>query len=367
MKKLLVLIILGLFLFSCQVKEQEGISTVDIDYCLKNPTKVTNVNNQTYIPLETNQQSIIGQVDLIRYHAGNFLILDKKNHTIFFFDSLGQFTTKIDNYGRGPDQFQGINDFSCFNESVYVLDNKGRIFIYNQTGIFQQTIHLPFMANYFELINDTTIAFQDVEIENRLKYTVAVYSLRNEKILHTLKPTKGITDEQYPFFREKSLWLISSGVILFNYDFSNIVHQITQDNITKLFTFTSKLFPTRSEIQNYILNPASRQYDAGRKIFKLNRFYLHDNSITFDFEYEKGIGRIFLSDNKENHDCYPTYNILRASYNDSYISYSYPIYNRKILEAKINEQLNANESEILSDESNPVIIISKLKQNQHTP
>src|SRR5690554_4324573 len=64
-----------------------------------------------FIPLETDNNNLIGQINKMLVSNGNIYILDKSSKQIFVFDMTGKFIQKIGVYGRGPGEYIRLNDF----------------------------------------------------------------------------------------------------------------------------------------------------------------------------------------------------------------------------------------------------------------
>lgn len=79
------------------------------------------ITDYNVIPLETTNESLIGNIDKIVFHDNQFFILDQfKVRTIFVFSSTGKFMWKLSKFGKGPGEFieptdfciAGVNSFS---------------------------------------------------------------------------------------------------------------------------------------------------------------------------------------------------------------------------------------------------------------
>ncbi len=126
------LILIGLsilFLNSCYNNEKEIINS-KVETISVNPKEEGAIiaseiiEDISFVPLETNRISILGDIDKIIYHNYHFYILDRfKQKAIFVFDKNGKFLNKIGVLGNGPGEFNDPADFIINNSSIIeVLD-----------------------------------------------------------------------------------------------------------------------------------------------------------------------------------------------------------------------------------------------------
>ncbi|HOU01874.1 MAG TPA: 6-bladed beta-propeller [Bacteroidales bacterium] len=126
------------------------------------------MKNIHYIPLETNEKSVISSGDNLYFHdytinkiisAGNSIFF--KNHAkIIKFKRTGEFETVIAPIGRGPEEVTQINDFDIdFNtNNIYILSGwQKKIKIYNENGAYLREINLPFYSHELDVYENKII------------------------------------------------------------------------------------------------------------------------------------------------------------------------------------------------------------------
>jgi hypothetical protein len=110
------------------------------------------------IPLEFNEQCLLGIVKKIVIADSSIFIQDKQNNEgIFRFDMNGKFICRIGKLGRGPSEHQTLTDFSLNNEtkSVYIYSNSQRKLLeYSLNNTFIKETLLNFAAENFEYQNN---------------------------------------------------------------------------------------------------------------------------------------------------------------------------------------------------------------------
>lgn len=81
----------------------------------------------TFVPLETNERSLISSITKILYKNETYYIFDKVQAMIFLFDDNGSYITKIHNIGSGPGEYADISDFDIDADlNIYISSIVGR-------------------------------------------------------------------------------------------------------------------------------------------------------------------------------------------------------------------------------------------------
>jgi len=88
------------------------------------------IENIESIPLETRNNSLIGQLTKGVIDKSGIYLLDFKNQCLLNFDKRGKFIRKIGQRGKGPNEFLEVRDFCISNNNLYTLDYK-KILCYN--------------------------------------------------------------------------------------------------------------------------------------------------------------------------------------------------------------------------------------------
>ena len=110
-----------IFLGSCTRKVSDNVLTIDID-SLEAEKPLFRLEIEKYIPLETNDDMLIGHVDKIVPHDDKFLISDIESDKLFMFDEQGKNLWCLSKQGRGPGEYIALSDFTLDNDgNLYVL------------------------------------------------------------------------------------------------------------------------------------------------------------------------------------------------------------------------------------------------------
>jgi hypothetical protein len=115
----------------------------------------TFANSIDYIPLETNDTVLIGEIDKIIKRADKLFVMDKMTGTIFCFNSEGKFLYKLMEKGNGPGEYYSIGDFNVTeNEEIVIYSSSQGLLFYNEDG-FIRKINSSIIAENFYLDKDT--------------------------------------------------------------------------------------------------------------------------------------------------------------------------------------------------------------------
>ena len=72
------------------------------------------------IPLETNNNCLIGKIDKLEIKGERIYISDNLAKSIFIFDMTGKFIHKIDAFGKGPDEYLTISSMTVWGSYTHV-------------------------------------------------------------------------------------------------------------------------------------------------------------------------------------------------------------------------------------------------------
>lgn len=110
-----------------------------------------------YVPLETTENSIIGNIDRVLRHDDRIFILDReKARSVFCFDGSGNFLFRLGKLGRGPGEYPDLLDM--------VLDP-----IANHIGILGEDVIIWYN------IQDGIYSGQDTKFDNFMVDRVSMY------------------------------------------------------------------------------------------------------------------------------------------------------------------------------------------------
>lgn len=111
------------------------------------------VDSFRLIPLETNEECLIGEITKIVALKNGYIIFDKRNKNIFQFDTQGKFLKRIGNIGNGPQEYSDPYDVSldALKKQIIVVDLTARkLVIFDYDGNFVKTTPMYFLFQHLE-------------------------------------------------------------------------------------------------------------------------------------------------------------------------------------------------------------------------
>lgn len=156
--KNLALIIFIIFLCSCGNEKTQSVITVGVETSsfpeLQNLSEIA--TDIRYIPLETNPNSVMKFVNYLKVSEDKFYINTVLE--LLCFDKTGKFLYKLDQQGRGPQQYVYLSDFDIKPEKKQVVVlTRGKLFFYNETDtgfLFSRQLDLKVQPMYCDFIPD---------------------------------------------------------------------------------------------------------------------------------------------------------------------------------------------------------------------
>lgn len=404
MKNLAILLTLIIVLFSCkQKKELDNI----VDLTVITEPNVANLSELgseiTYIPLETNADCIIQQIDKLIYEGGSyFLGLINKNYELpekgsppspmmpvmsilYRFSKNGEFICQIGRSGRGPNEYMHIKDF-LFNKSNNTIEifSPNDIKEFSLHGIWEKDVTLEYnrISSLFHTNNQFLAFINNSEGQNEYSFVLID---ANGKVLNKF-------ENKYKFHISNNAIIYSSECIFYQYD--GILHckELHSDTI---FSFDNGTF-----IPKYILKQGEAKYTPDLReeyIFKNNNrdkiiiqknFFESKNYLFYQYRWKQrdnciiqnksngtqylidnGIGLVNDMDNGPNFKIQNTVTIDNTEYLISWInafelkahidSEAFKNLTPKFIEKKKRLEQFANS---LDENDNPVLILVKLKK-----
>lgn len=129
MKKIIFICsLLSIFTIGCNRKNiiKESVTKIEV------PDKMDDkylVDNSLIIKLETTENNLIGYIVDVKIYDNTIYVLDQFRKRIYLFDMNGKYKGKVDNLGKGPNEYLRIKDFNIYENEIFLLSlNKIVIF-----------------------------------------------------------------------------------------------------------------------------------------------------------------------------------------------------------------------------------------------
>jgi len=271
MKKIIILYnIIIFFTLSCNNDKNEDYNNhkyvgIKISPPQKNITKKASdlYDVIKYIPLETNDDCIIGNVKKIIVNKNIFYILDPISKAIFCFNESGRFKFKIHSVGRGPEDYKSIDDFSIHDDYIYLLDvSLKKILKYNLNGKLTNIIKHEIYASQMEILpNKKSVFYCDfsanpLTIEKKENFNFLITSFeKNLKITKKLLPFSNNIDTGNLIGKARNIFRHNDTLTIWE-SFDNKIYHFVNDRFFPAYklNFTNENEKIAAKILDDVIN-----------------------------------------------------------------------------------------------------------------
>lgn len=242
--KTVIWTILAFLLCACHREVSEYAKVILEDAGTDWSLYVKGDSSQVLIPLETTEESLIGEYDRILMTDSVICVLDySKSRSIFIFDGKGHFKSKIMKVGRGPGEYIFPDEVALKNDTVLVYDRAVRkMLYYGLDGTFYKEVHFGVYRPETFVLKDSGhfvfyVGMPEVTEDNA---EVAVTDL-NGKFTEQYFKRPGLTNEQGRF-RLPDYFAKNANGIFFIPVFGDKMYRLTEDSVQMVFDFQFKDF-----------------------------------------------------------------------------------------------------------------------------
>ncbi len=283
---LFVVLLLG---YSCKhrprvenIQSMKDVTIIKID---KPPFYFKTIKFEEYfkswrlISLETKKESLIGNINRIIYYHNRFFIGDRQTKSVFVFADNGKFIFKINRFGRGPGEFQGLADVTIDESSQQIVihsDRPSKLLYFSLDGAF---IRETEMNDYFPFMGYSEDHLLFVNFDPSLNYFFFSKSSNSNEYKPFVKITP--TGELFRDSRTVYPYCLKSQSMNLFFGFSNIVYQFSGGVIKPKYgiDFGEANIPTNffdnNQAPNQLFRTAFRNhYGFGLSNFRETKRYL---------------------------------------------------------------------------------------------
>lgn len=291
-----------LFLTCCSETKnkatKEANVTIHVDLESEKNKTTDYFSFDSYIPLETNNESLISQIDKIEFIDDRILILDSKQECIFIFSKSGKYISKLNKKGPSPEEYVSAKDFfyDKKNQQLYIYDGiQGFISVFDLSGNFFKRIRVE-PGYSFTKTNDGNWLFYrgngSASGKDNIFNNVLIYNAQFELIKQELSYNPYLQGLRHTFgFTKNAICSYDSTFYILPL-LSNCIYQY-EDGTKQLkiaYKISFKDYSTdyidketsQFEVKEYIKNI----YD-GKIPSKINHFYKINDVILFNYLYNR--------------------------------------------------------------------------------
>ena len=334
-----------------------------------------------YVPLETTSKALLSDIQKILIHNDTIIVKvenSNSNSHVFSFDIKGNFINSVGKIGKGPGEYINPMDILVDSRSstVEILDAALlKIIKYDFTGNLLNETKIDFLGSPFNFIKNDRDSYFYYMSNNTV----------DDKNVHNLYLVDGkgkIEDKFLPIPESfQNLRLISpnnlqntpSGKFAIPSP-SFTVYELSDKNVRERFCFDFGELSMPMEGLKLETDKKKLDFLSNNKfITRIDNFFISNNTIFFTVFYDKKFIYFWYDLDK---DFYITYKYdSDPGIDDVLIKYSYPftVYRNSFVSwqhsyelnlESLNNQLGLNdENRKITNNSNPVLIFSKLRNN----
>ncbi len=304
MKKIKLIVIVFFVFFSCNTNEKEininneNTETISVEKAESNiKSKKLLAKNIEYIPLETTEESLFGNIDDLQIIDNLFFILDKRNSKgVFVFDKTGKFLYKIQRLGLGSGEYSKITDFKhnkITNELEIYDDGQQKIIIYNIKGEFIREINNKVNFYRFFPLDKNQRYYYTIFFKNKLKLNqdkeYRLFKIDNKSsniIYNALSFNDDLTYQKILGLPQNFYSVYGDNAVLFYEAYNNHIYELKNDSISVKYKidFVDSTIPdgfVESDIKSKI------EY-VNKNKFSFVHEILFENAEELTFNYTNG-------------------------------------------------------------------------------
>ena len=291
MKKIIILSI-AITVLTCCTLDREGKvnqgNLIEVDFknfsLYQSDTSI--FKSIRYVPLETNENSLIGEIGKIIYSNGIFYIFDHKKQIILLFDESGNHLGNVGSVGRGPGEYVSIRGFDVDSEgNIYIWDvMSNKLVVYDENPINYREYRLGKGVEEFIVAGDGYLIVRNLLDQGMIKSRIAGYDYINDETEELLSTGYYYDDFDITRFGAFSFFK-SENRAFFNARFKNEVYEISDNgNIKKAIIIND---PVNShEAVNYLKTEPFVDYKFDQFIVDIRDIY--ENSKVISMTIQKG-------------------------------------------------------------------------------
>ena len=153
--KYYLFILIALCLFSCGGKSHQSnkLETISINGNIRQALNFSSfVDTIEFIPLETNDENLIGDVERIIYRNGKYYIRTTQgmlHGKLSVFDKTGKYLWGLNRIGNGPGEYPELKEFAITENGNITASSYRKIINYDSTGVFLSENKTDFLGTEF--------------------------------------------------------------------------------------------------------------------------------------------------------------------------------------------------------------------------
>ncbi len=337
-----------------------------------------------YLPLETNKQSLIENIEKVIIHNECVYVLDIFSNRLLKFNSTGGFITQIGKEGRGPEEYISPIDFEIINDEILVLDDRpNNIKYYSLDGKFLKKENIVFRMNHFIPSNTSRFFCNVVARGNfhipQISNFKLVICTPDWKIIGSADKYNAELESKQSFSRK--VLTKSTNNLVYNPSFDYFIYNIEGDIIKKKYYIdvgqrqlpegTNNL--TNEEFIEKCLSKDCNVMFMFHSVFETDKHLvatLHYNSFDIPLYYSKNSGKLICNKHYKLSPKFPFgFIVPKDINNNTLVGYLEPYFALQKINnfKKIPEEFEKIPQKVkklisgLNEDDNPILVFFTLK------
>lgn len=223
--KNIIIICFAFLAISCS-KKRNAISVPNIVFETNNihDNDISRMVDSVFeiIPLQTDSNCLIAQIDKIEFQKNLITVLDKTAKSVLIFDYKGNYINKIQRIGKGPEEYLDITDMTSTDSTITILDRfTEKMIVYNLNGemIYSNNVFRKIWAHSIFHLNGILCyrnEYSNTNSGNYLLFTEGSQINRNIPFDKELKWI-GITKNSYTIFNDFATLIFSGNDTVYTF------------------------------------------------------------------------------------------------------------------------------------------------------
>ena len=174
--KYYIFTLIALCLFSCGGKKHQSnkLETISINGNIRQTLNLSSfVDTIEFIPLETNDENLIGSIERILYWNEKYYIRTTQGRLhgkLSVFDKTGKYLWGLNRIGNGPGEYPELKEFAITENGNITATSYRKIINYDSTGVFLSENKTDFLGFEFVYIGNDNYIVLDCNAVQHVPY-----------------------------------------------------------------------------------------------------------------------------------------------------------------------------------------------------
>jgi len=284
--KYYLFILIALCLFSCGGKNHQSnkLETISINGNIRQALNLSSfVDTIEFIPLETNEENLIGIINRIVYKDGKYYIRSTQSMLhgkLSVFDDAGKYLWGLNKIGNGPGEYPELKDFAIVENGNIIVLSYRKIIKYDSSGVFLSENKMDFLGFEFVYMKDNNFTILNYEANLNNNRQLSVIDEKGN-IKRQFFKESNLESKKSRFMVEwRSLFPFKSN-IYFMYPYCDTLYVIEKNKYIKRLYYVNY---GNNKIPANLLKANDDLYSWDKKLLNLGD-YMHTTAIGYTDNY----------------------------------------------------------------------------------